>query len=228
MLSYDVVIPVFREGEYLSKAITALRTQNVKPRKIIVVDYVKDGQRTEVSDKGAEVWEIFTPGIGRARALGCEKSTADCILNIDADSEPDPDLARLLLREIEEGGAIASFGFGNFKDGEDWEKFGVGLFSLYKQLIPNGQCYAGLMVARYAYDFVGGFRDVPWEDSDLSFRLAFAYPLRVKYVPEALATTSPRRHRGLGKNVFALIDYTKAYRGDKEIDLAADKNSQIE
>jgi cellulose synthase/poly-beta-1,6-N-acetylglucosamine synthase-like glycosyltransferase len=216
--SYDVVIPTYREDAYIHRAIAALKEQTVKPGKIIIVDYVKDKIKTDIRETSVEVWEIYEPGIGAARAFGCERSTAECILNIDADSIPKKDLAQQLLISIKKG-AVASFGFGTFGEGEDWERFAMGLFSLYKAVIPNGQCYAGLMVARYAYDFVGGFHNVGWEDTDLSLRLALSYPARVKYVPEAVASTSDRRLRGILKNPLAMLDYSKAYRGNAELDV---------
>lgn len=217
-----MVIPAYKEEGYIGKCLKALTQQTVKPHCVVVALYAPGGVRdaTVVISQayGARVVGVDRPGIGPARSIGVDATHAEAILNIDADSEPAPDFAERLLDALDHGD-VAAFGFGNWREEEATlaERAFVGLYSMFKELIPNGQCYGGLMVGREAYYAVGGFRDVPFEDTDLSFRLALAFPFRVRYVPEAFAYTSARRLRGLlEKNPLAYVDYMKAYRKDGE------------
>lgn len=102
--SFSVVIPLYNNGEYISRALESVYCQTVEPGEVIVID---DGS----TDGGADVVRAQYPqvrlfqqtnmGVGRARNAGIGQASSEWIALLDADDYWLPNHLEELERIVE-------------------------------------------------------------------------------------------------------------------------------
>lgn len=108
---FDVVIPLYNKGRFLTRCLDSILAQSVQPKSVIIVD---DGS----TDASAEIaaTHLLRPmvlvtdrvGPGRARNRGVEASKADWIAFLDADDHWLPDHLSVLTEIITEGPTVVA------------------------------------------------------------------------------------------------------------------------
>ena len=177
-ISYSVVIPAYRCGANLVRAIEGLLAATVPPGRIVVVDDASGDDTAEVARRyGVRVEELsINAGPARARNCGASLGTEEIIIFVDADVVVHPDAIVRLLQQMQQHPAV----FGSY----DTAPAAPGRISRIRNLIHhwNHQQGAGKVVSfwtglgairRAVFEEVGGFDERLdfMEDVDLGMRL---------------------------------------------------------
>ncbi|WP_435175462.1 glycosyltransferase [Halorussus sp. AFM4] len=131
------------------------------------------------------------PGIGDARHRGAERADGDWLAFVDADTAVRPDYVDAMLGFVREAGLAAASSrcrlVGPARAKVMEATINHAFPRLDRPVLPGFNCF----VRRDAYADVGGFPDVPNEDTAFSRELGREWP--TGYHPEVLAATSARR-----------------------------------
>jgi GT2 family glycosyltransferase len=219
-LSIAVVVVNWNTGDYLKKCIQSLKTQTLKPNRVIVVDNASTDD--SINGLGEEFghFEIIkleeNTGFSFANNLAVKKvDDCDWIAFLNPDAFARPDWLEKLSKAVEEFPGCVSFGSHMLRYGSDrmdgtgdvyhvcgsaWRRDHDALSSKVKREIQEifSPCAAASFIRRDVFSEAGGFDEnffAYFEDVDLGFRLQLkGYACR--YVPDAVvkhvgsATTS--------------------------------------
>jgi glycosyltransferase involved in cell wall biosynthesis len=124
-ISIDVVIPTLNSRAWIVQALDSVRNQNLKPKKIIVVDDGSTDGTIEYLRFASDIILLKNTGKGVAAARNCglEQTSAEFVAFIDSDDVWHPEHLQnlcLLLRK-EPLVAFAGSYYQSFKDGEKAE-----------------------------------------------------------------------------------------------------------
>ncbi|ELZ01336.1 family 2 glycosyl transferase [Natrialba chahannaoensis JCM 10990] len=192
-IDVSIVIPARNEAAYLRgglSSITALDTDY--EYEVIVVDGAStDDTRAIAREYNATVVEEDGSSIAVARNLGASHADGEWLVFIDADTRVQADYLTEMLGFVEREGLAAASSRCRMT-GPLRAKLMEGTINqlfprLASPVLPGFNC----VVHHRAFDEVGGFPDVPNEDTAFSRRLGRQYP--TAYHPDILVTSSGRR-----------------------------------
>jgi GT2 family glycosyltransferase len=219
-LSIAVVVVNWNAGDYLKKCLQGLKTQTLKPTRVIVVDNASTDDSINELGKEFESFEIIkleeNTGFAVANNLAVKNaSNCDWIAFLNPDAFANPDWLEKLSKAAEEFPECASFGSHMLRHGSDrvdgtgdiyhvcgsaWRRDHGVLSSKVEREMQEifSPCAAASFIRKDVFDEAGGFDEnffCYFEDVDLGFRLQLkGYACR--YVPDAVvehvgsATTS--------------------------------------
>ena len=219
-LSIAVVVVNWNAGDYLKKCIQSLKTQTLKPNRVIVVDNASTDDSINRLGEEFGNFEIIklkeNTGFSFANNLAVKKvDDCDWIAFLNPDAFARPDWLEKLSKAAEEFPGCASFGSHMLRYGSDrmdgtgdvyhvcgsaWRRDHNALSSKVKREMQEifSPCAAASFIRRDVFSEAGGFDEnffAYFEDVDLGFRLQLkGYACR--YVPDAVvkhvgsATTS--------------------------------------
>jgi len=198
MPTVSFVVPAKDEAACLPDALASIRAQRTaREYEIVVVDGDSDDATAEIARRdGAAVVEQCGSGIGDARHRGAEAAAGEWLAFVDADTVVDPTYLDAMLAFARENDLAAASSRcrmpGCLRALAVAATINHAFPRLDRPILPGFNCF----VRRDAYFDVGGFPDVPNEDTAFSRELARRYP--TGYHPAALVETSPRRVERLG------------------------------
>lgn len=218
----SVVIPAHNEEAFLPGALRAVLQQTLPAFEVIVVDNASTDRTREVAeDFGVRVVSCPKKGVAYARQAGLLAARGEWVAMTDADSLPLPTWLNSLARHAK--GAVALYGplrfYGVSSLEAAFSEWGYRAFLNLMALLgkPN-LAGANMMVWKEAALKAGGFPPVEArEDVLLGWKLKELGVVR--YVPEALVLTSPRRLKGgwgrfLVRQVKNLLGDPRGYFGE--------------
>ncbi|WP_243026893.1 glycosyltransferase family 2 protein [Thermus albus] len=218
----SVVIPAHNEEAFLPGALRAVLHQTLPAFEVIVVDNASSDRTREVAEGfGVRVVSCSKKGVAYARQAGLLAARGEWVAMTDADSLPLPTWLQSLAQRAE--GALALYGplrfYGVSSLEAAFSEWGYRVFLNLMALMgrPN-LAGANMMVLKEAALKAGGFPPVEArEDVLLGWRLKELGVVR--YVPEALVLTSPRRLKGgwgrfLARQVRNLLGDPRGYFGE--------------
>lgn len=101
-----VVMPAFNEQESIAKVITEVQKYLPNATLLVVDDGSKDSTHQVARESGAIVATLpFNLGVGGAMRLGykyARNNNFDCLVQIDADGQHDPQDVELLIKQLDE------------------------------------------------------------------------------------------------------------------------------
>ncbi|HLQ41765.1 MAG TPA: glycosyltransferase [Thermoplasmata archaeon] len=214
--SISVVMPVKNEARRIADCLTALRSQTVTPKEVIVVDGHSTDETVEIAKRfGARIlYERYGTRSGACQ-VGVLAAAGDLVAFTDADCIPEPEWLERLAAGFDEG--IAGVGGRIVNEGDSfWEQ---SIDAALDTLVGSANSVQGRMFAapRYVSSIsgcnsmyrradliaVGGYRTdlITTEDTELNHRMSERG--RLLYVPEAIV--HHRHQRGLrdfGRRMF--------------------------
>jgi glycosyltransferase involved in cell wall biosynthesis len=202
----SVVVPTKDEAAYLPGCLDSLRDQRTEcDYEVLVVDGDSDDGTAELAREwGATVVEqpelgagnYSTSGIADARHRGAERADGDWLAFVDADTVLVPGYLDAMLhfagREGLAGASSRCRMVGPARATVMQATINRVFPRLDRPVLPGFNC----VVRREAYFDVGGFPDVPNEDT--AFSRTLGRKLATGYHPEVLVETSARRIAELG------------------------------
>lgn len=227
-----VCIPTYEESDYIVRCLDGLSRQTMFPMsEVIIADHdPKNSHKTfDAVKKWAENHKgrvkyvpVAVPGIGFARNMAVENSTAPVITTFDADAYfGQKDALAKLVNPICNGYFWTACE--NYLDDKsnDLANTLYDIGNLISSLGVAGY-EPGLTVTRDAYNTVGGFSNTKVaEGRELDVKLTLYYGLKRRmHLKDVYVINSARRVKNLGPlDLNVILDYTKAYRGNKVISL---------
>ncbi len=130
-----VIIPVHNGGEQLRRCLQAVRSSEIRPDEVIVVDDAStDGSADVAQRAGAQVVRLSPPthGPGFARNRGAEIAQGEILFFVDSDVVLHPDTLGLALETLR-GDAALDACFGSYDDAPA----APGFVSQYKNLMHH-------------------------------------------------------------------------------------------
>jgi glycosyltransferase involved in cell wall biosynthesis len=204
----SVVVPAKEEAAYLPSCLDSLRDQRTdREYEVLVVDGDSDDASAAIArEYGATLVEQqdgesnsgadSALSIADARHRGAERASGDWLAFVDADTEVRPDYLDEMLafaRREDLAGASSRCRMVGPARAKAMEATINHVFPrLDRPVLPGFNC----VVRRDAYFDVGGFPDVPNEDTAFSRKLGRERP--TGYHPDVLVETSARRIAELG------------------------------
>ncbi|MFB6146929.1 MAG: glycosyltransferase family 2 protein [Halobacteriaceae archaeon] len=198
MARVSVVIPARNEADFLAATLRSVREQaGDGPDEVVVVDGDSDDATRSIARRfDATVVQGGGRGIGHARDEGADATSGEWLVFVDADTRLEDTYLETMLdfaRERDLVGAAARCRMRETWRAKPMEATINYLFPrLDRPILPGFNC----VVRRSAYEAVGGFPNVPNEDTAFSRRLATYGD--TAYHPRRLAETSARRIVDLG------------------------------
>lgn len=156
----SVIVPVVGDTEVLANLLNNLRSLDVPPDEIVIVDGGSSAGCRSLARRFRCVYVGTRAGRGHQLHAGALRASGDVLWFLHADAEPHAD-GVLLIRQRHREGATGGFFRFRFSGPPTWYK------RLLAQLInwranigvPYGD--QGLFIARGTYDSIGGFADAP-------------------------------------------------------------------
>ena len=197
----SVIIPCYKQAEFLAEAIESVLAQTYPHHEIIVVDDGSPDQTAAVAQRYPSVRYVHQEnrGLPAARNTGVQRSTGEFLVFLDADDRLTPDhFARSLAAFQQHPNASAVCG--------DWRWFGLDAMPHVHNCDRLPDYYGSLlrrtflipihtvMLRRAVYVALGGFREHlrVWEDVDFFLRLTRRYTMHCHHAVIA----EYRRHSG--------------------------------
>lgn len=187
------VVPAKDEEGYLSAALESVHAQRTdRAFELVVVDGDSDDATPEIArEYGATLVEQSGSGIGDARHCGAERTDGDWVAFVDADTAVRPDYLDSMLAFARSKGLAAASSRCRMAGPARAKVMEATINHAFPRLdcpvLPGFNCF----VRREAYFAVGGFPDVPNEDTAFSRALGRKYA--TDYHPDVLVSTSGRR-----------------------------------
>ncbi|WP_129116511.1 glycosyltransferase [Halegenticoccus tardaugens] len=193
----SVVVPARNEEAYLPEALSSVRSMDTEVEyELLVVDGASGDATREIAESyGAAVYDNRGRGIGDARHLGATRARGEWYAFVDADTTVRPDYLDEMLSFVRERNLVAASSRCRMP-GLRPKPMQATINRVFPRLDPPILPGFNFFVAGDAYHEVGGFPNVPNEDTAFSRRLG-AYG-ETAYHPGALVETSPRRIRESG------------------------------
>jgi len=198
MPTVSFVVPAKDEAAYLPDSLASVRAQRTDRKyEVVVVDGGSDDATAEIARRyGAAVVEQPASGIGDARHPGAEVAAGEWLAFVDADTAVGPTYLDAIVAFVRGNDLAAASSRCRMPGCLRASAVAATINHLFPRLdrpiLPGFNFFA----RRDAYFDVGGFPDVPNEDTAFSRELARRYP--TGYHPAALVETSPRRVERLG------------------------------
>lgn len=218
MTRTTVIIPCYRDDQFLKEAIESIAQQTALPKRVVVVD---DGspiplQQPEVSGDLDVIWvRTENRGLGAARNEGLRHAVGEFVAFLDADDHWKPEKLALQQARLDQcQSAVACytecvnesdyFGFGPYPD-PDLPRSELAAIVWQGQFFPP----SSMLVRRDVAVKVGGFREGLSNGEDLDFLFRLFSEGDVVGVPHQL--TFYRVHEGQ-----ITADTFRKIRGQKE------------
>ncbi len=187
------VVPARNEADYLRGTLSSIASLDTAYEyEVIVVDggstdgtvdIAREYEATVVSDDGA--------GIGAARTLGAERADGEWLAFVDADTKLRANYLTAMLGLVEANGLAGASSACRITGPYRAKLMEATINHVFPRLeypiLPGFNCF----VHRRAFNDVGGFPNVPNEDTAFSRRLARSYP--TDYCSQVLVESSGRR-----------------------------------
>ncbi|MFC6719204.1 glycosyltransferase [Natrialbaceae archaeon GCM10025810] len=189
----SVVVPAWNEADYLRGTLSSLvALDTAYEYEVIVVDGgSSDGTPGIAREYGATVVDQEGTGIARARNQGARRAGGEWLAFVDADTEVRANYLTEMLGFVEREQLAAATSYCRIRGplrAKLMEATINHLFSrLERPILPGFNTF----VHRRAFEAVGGFPDVPNEDTAFSRTLASRYP--TAYRRAVLVESSGRR-----------------------------------
>ncbi|AGB16829.1 glycosyl transferase [Halovivax ruber XH-70] len=191
--SVSAVIPARNEAAYIAATLSSCRDlTGASFDEVIVVDGESTDETVSIArDHGAAVVTEPDRSIAAARNAGARRATGEWLAFVDADTVLARSYLSTMLEYVDRTGLAAASSYCRIS-GPVRAKLMQGTINrlfprLTHPILPGFNTF----VHRAAFDALGGFPDVPNEDTAFSRRLAAEYP--TGYCPERLVETSGRR-----------------------------------
>lgn len=187
------VVPTRNEADYVRGCLGGLAALDTDfEYEVIVVDGAStDGTPAIAREYDATVIEEPGSSIAAARNLGAERADGEWFAFVDADTRVRADYLTRLLGFVEREGLAAASSYCRITGPRRATLMAATINHVFSRLdrpiLPGFNC----LVHRRAFEAVGGFPDVPNEDTAFSRRLGRRYP--TGYCPEVLVESSGRR-----------------------------------
>jgi GT2 family glycosyltransferase len=194
-----VVVPHFRQAQFLAECIDSLLAQTRVPDEIVVVDSSPEDTAAIMARYGAAVRHVVAPiaGVAAARNTGIAATTSELVAFLDADNIAMPERLQMQVRAFERNpktvlchGAMALIdrdgaaysGASIFRSEQVLETRQLGWLLERNRIATDSVCTTRAMLRTF-----GGFCETRGvrEDYDLWLRLASAGPFRYLDVPLA-------------------------------------------
>jgi glycosyltransferase involved in cell wall biosynthesis len=104
----DVVIPLYNEARNIQSLCEALRQQQARPFRVILVDNGSTDNTVDLAQAYFPVYHCSKPGSYAARNYGLEQGTAPYILFIDGDCNPDAHWVERMATEFDRGADLVA------------------------------------------------------------------------------------------------------------------------
>lgn len=111
MPSLSVVVPIYNVSDYLGACLESLASQTLEEMEVVLVDDGSTDNSGEIAASFAsarENWHLITVengGLGRARNIGFDHSTAEYVTFVDSDDLIPRDAHELMLHAVSESGS---------------------------------------------------------------------------------------------------------------------------
>jgi CDP-glycerol glycerophosphotransferase len=111
MPSLSVVVPIYNVSDYLVACLESLRSQTLDDLEVVLVDDGSTDGSGEMADEfaaGKPHWQVLhveNGGLGRARNIGMDHSTAEFVAFVDSDDLVPRDAYELMLHAVSESGS---------------------------------------------------------------------------------------------------------------------------
>lgn len=230
----SICIPTFEEEKDIQKCLDSLSQQTMfSLSEVIIADY--DPQQNHKTFNAVKEWArnhkgrvkyvpVKGSGIALARNVAVQNSTAPIITTFDADAFfGQKDALQKLINPMVNGYFWTTCE--NYIDDKSNELANM-MFDL-GNLISSfgvGGFEPGLTITRDAYDTVGGFSIGTriGEGRELDAKLTLYYGIKRRmHLKDVYIVCSARRYKNMSPlDINPILDYTKAYRGEKVIDMS--------
>jgi glycosyltransferase involved in cell wall biosynthesis len=199
------VVPALNEADYIAATLRSIEAQTRSAAEVVVVNGGSvDGTRAIAREHGARVVEQDGRGIGPARNLGARAVDGDWLAFVDADTRLEEEWLGTLLDFVRREDLAAAASRCRVVDGYRGKAMQVVVNRVFPHLSRPVLPGFGMLVRRDAFEAVGGYPEVPNEDTAFSRRLGREYP--TAYHPDVLVETSGRRFDDQGLT-GALVHY---------------------
>ncbi|MFH0860319.1 MAG: glycosyltransferase [Candidatus Altiarchaeota archaeon] len=201
-MDVSVIVPTLNEEGYISVCLKSIASQNTDLEyEIIVCDGGSEDRTTELAGEYAKVVESDARSVGLQRNLGADNSKGKYLLFVDADTILPPDYMDNAVKKFDENpelvGLSSSFRFSERNSRYVFTEKATNAYLMFRDRIGTPTLPGfNILLTREALDEVGGFKDVPLEDIDMSRRLARVG--KTRYYTDFYVITSARRLEGLG------------------------------
>ncbi len=192
------IVPAKNEGDYLRGTLASLAGLDTDyVYEVIVVDGNSWDETREIArEYDATVVHEDGSSIAAARNLGAERASGEWLAFLDADTRVRANYLTELLGFVETEGVAAASSYCRITGPRRAKLMEVTINHLFSRLahpiLPGFSC----VVHRRAFKEIGGFPDVPNEDTAFSRRLSRRFP--TAYCPTVLVESSGRRIADLG------------------------------
>ena len=189
----SVVIPVRNEADYLRGALASIAALDTgyEYETIVVDGHSSDESRAVAREYGATVLEEDRSSIAVARNRGAERADGEWLAFVDADTRLRANYLTALVGYLEANGLVAGSSRCRITGPRRAKLMEATINHVFPRLehpiLPGFNC----VVHRRTFDDLGGFPDVPNEDTAFSRKLGRQYP--TGYCPEVLIESSGRR-----------------------------------
>ncbi|QSX00105.1 glycosyltransferase [Haloterrigena alkaliphila] len=187
------VIPAKNEADYLRSALASIAGLDTAYEiEVLVVDgNSSDGTRAIAREYGATVLEEGGASIAAARNLGAARAAGEWLAFVDADTELRANYLTELVGYLEANGLAAASSYCRITGPRRAKLMEATINHVFSRLerpvLPGFNC----VVHRRAFEDIGGFPEVPNEDTAFSRRIGRRYP--TGYCPTVLVESSGRR-----------------------------------
>ncbi len=186
------VVPARNEAEYLPATLESIReVETDHAYETIVVDGDSDDATPKIAtEHGARLVDGGGEGIGHGRDAGARAARGEWLAFIDADTTLSPEYLDTMLEFVRDNDLAAASSRCRMNGPRArlmQATINRVLPRLHRPILPGFNFF----IRRSTYEEVGGFSNVPNEDTAFSRRLARTE--RTGYCPRILVETSPRR-----------------------------------
>ncbi|WP_255192039.1 glycosyltransferase [Natronobeatus ordinarius] len=206
------IVPAFDEEAYLRGTLSSVQSLDtaLAYEVLVVDDGSSDDTPAIAREYDATLLEQRGTGIGAGRNFGAAHATGEWLAFVDADTELRANYLTAMVGFLEAEGLAAASSYCRITGPRRAKVVEAAINHVFSRLerpiLPGFNC----VVHHDAFDEVGGFPDVPNEDTAFSRNLGRTMP--TGYCPQVLVETSGRRIADLG------LTGTLAYYLDEDVD----------
>ncbi|VVB54427.1 Glycosyltransferase AglE [uncultured archaeon] len=198
-----VVVPVLNEERYVEACVRSAKAQKTKHRvRVVVCDSGSSDRTVEIARKWADA-VVVSPvkGTGAQRNFGAQESHSEFILFIDADTTIPPNYVEWGINKFKQKPDIlalsAAFKFTERGKRNTFAERATNEYLKFKDSVGAATLPGfNVFIRRDVFSLVGGFKNIPLEDIDLSRRLNEIG--ETHYFTDLKVGTSARRIENMG------------------------------
>ncbi len=202
-MDVSVVVPTLNEGDYIESCLSSVYSQETSfDFEVIVSDGGSDDRTIEIAEKFTDKIVVSREqGTAIQRNLGAGLAAADHLLFLDADTILMPGYLEWAHTKIRENPELRAFSAGFIFPERTpklifSERVLNSYFSVRTRLGRATLPGFNINIRRKVFEELGGFKDVPLEDIELSIQLRKLGP--IKYYSDFFVITSSRRLERMG------------------------------